>query len=519
MDLQEKNIRQRLKDDFTHYANKCLRIRSKRGDIKPFELNRAQKYLHECVEKQRNSTGKVRIITLKGRQQGCSTYIEGRFYWRVTHSFGKRAFILTHEEDATRNLFEMAQRYHEHCPDVVKPTTRSSNAKELIFAGLDSGYRIGTAGNKTVGRSSTVQFLHASECAFYSHAAEHAKGIMQTVPSEPGTEIFIESTANGLGNYFHQQWQLAESGESEFIAVFIPWFWQDEYRKEVPIDFHPDEYEMELKKLYELDDQQLAWRRIKIIELSVSGSDGLKAFKQEYPLNAVEAFQVTGEDCFISPESVMAARQGDVDGYGALLLGVDPARFGDDRTAIIRRKGRKAFGLERYVKKDLMEVVGIVHNIIEKENPRFVFVDVGGLGAGVVDRLNELGHRDIIIAVNSGAKPFNPKKYLNKRAEMWGLCKDWLAEAPVQIPDENSLHADLCGIRYSIDSNSRLVLEKKVDMKKRGIRSPDEAESLILTFALPDSALKDNKKKENDKAKLITSNTKKLIAYRASRKW
>src|ERR1700761_112201 len=144
MDELERKIRTRLRDDFIHYAEKCLKIRTKSGEIKPFLLNKAQRYIHDRIEHQKLATGKVRAIILKGRQQGCSTLIEGRFYWCVTHRFGVRAFILTHDNDATNNLFEMAQRYHEHCPTVVRPTIEASNAKELIFAGLDSGYKLGT---------------------------------------------------------------------------------------------------------------------------------------------------------------------------------------------------------------------------------------------------------------------------------------------------------------------------------------------------------------------------------------
>ena len=237
MDAKEKQIRQRLKDDFLHYAAKCLKIRTKAGKVLPFELNVAQQYIHKRVEEQRAKTGKVRAIILKGRQQGCSTYVEGRFYWRVSHSKGVRAFILTHEDDATSNLFELAERYHQNCPSLVKPSTGASNAKELYFDKLDSGYKVGTAGNKAVGRSSTVQLFHGSEVGFWPNAQQHAAGIIQAIPDEPGTEAFLESTANGIGNYFHQQWQAAEAGTSEYIAIFVPWYWQPEYRKDTPVDF------------------------------------------------------------------------------------------------------------------------------------------------------------------------------------------------------------------------------------------------------------------------------------------
>lgn len=488
---QERLIRQKLKDDYNYYSSRCLKLRSKSGEIKPFVMNKAQMHVHALVERQRSLTGKIRCLILKGRQMGMSTYIEGRFYWRVTHARGLRAFILTHEEEATNNLFEMAKRYHEHCPDPLRPSTKTSNAKELIFDGLDSGYKLGTAGNKSVGRSSTIQFLHASEAAFYKHADEHAKGIMQTVPNQTNTEIFIESTANGVGNWFHQQWQLAEAGQSDFIAIFEPWFWQDEYTKPVPDGFAPDENEIELKRMFNLTDGQLAWRRMKIVELSVNGMDGAKAFNQEYPCTSQEAFTLTGEDNYIPTGIVLQARKAqNVEEYGKLIIGVDPARFGDDRTAIIRRKGRKAFGLETYVKKDTMEITGIVHGIITNEQPDAVCIDIGGLGAGIYDRLVELGHKAVLHPINSGSRPLNAKAFLNKRSEMWAMGREWLENEPCQLPDSDELHADLCNVKYRVDSVSRLVMEKKEDMKRRGVRSSDCADAFLLTFALPATAIK-----------------------------
>jgi len=508
MDDREKAIRQRLKDDLEHYALKCLKIRSKSGEIKPFVFNRAQKYGHAKLEEQKKKTGRVRALFLKGRQQGISTLIGGRYYHIVTHNFGTQAFILTHALDATQNLFKMAQRYQENCPALLRPEIGASNSKELIFGRLDSGYKLGTAENKSVGRSSTIQLFHGSEVAFWANASEHAKGILQAVPDSDGTEIILESTANGVGNYFHQMWQNAEAGISDYIAIFVPWYWQDEYQKDVPVDFALENDEIELKQHYSLSDKQIVWRRQKIIDLSVNGQDGTKAFKQEYPCNSNEAFQLTGEDTYISSEVVMAARKGQADPYGALVVGVDPARFGDDRTSIIRRQGRVAFGLESYTKKDTMEIVGLVQKIIEKENPRYVFVDVGGLGAGVVDRLHELGHRKVVVGINAGSKPLDEKKYYNKRAEMWGQCREWLLDSPVEIPNIDSLHADLCGVKYSFDSNSRLKIERKEDMKKRGIRSSDEADALNLTFAYPSSALSDSATAESKIAAKIMSKQK-----------
>lgn len=480
MDEKERAIRQRLKDDFPHYANKCLKIRTKSGKVVPLDLNEAQLYIHKCVEEQRAKTGKVRAIVLKGRQQGCSTYIEGRFYWRVSHSRGARAFILTHEEEATNNLFEIANRYHENCPKHVRPSTSASNAKELHFDKLDAGYKVGTAGNKAVGRSSTVQLFHGSEVGFWPNAQQHAAGILQAIPDEPGTEIFKESTANGVGNYFHKEWQDAEAGLSEYIAIFVPWFWSKEYKKEVPLGFSLDSEESAYMEAYGLDMEQMVWRRAKIIELK----DPI-LFKQEYPATAAEAFQVSGADPYIKADLVMTARKAEAETHGEKKLGVDPARFGDDRTSLCFRQGRKVHWIRSVTKKSTMEVVGIVRLAIKEIGADQCAIDVGGLGAGVYDRLLELVEPEEceLVQVNSSESPYDAQKYTNKRAEMWGEIKEWLTNQPAQIPDSDELQADLTQIRYFYDSNNALKMEKKEDMKKRGFRSPDMADSLGLTFA------------------------------------
>lgn len=472
----EMEIRQRLKDDFAHYASKCLQIRTKAGAISPLVLNKAQLYLHERAEEQRRIKGKVRIIGLKGRQQGFSTYVEGRLYWRVSHSKGVRAFILTHEDEATKNLFEMANRYHEHCPSLVKPSTGAANANELNFDVLDSGYKVGTARTKGTGRSSTLQFFHGSEVAHWANADDHVSGVLQAVADLPGTEVFLESTANGVGNFFHQAWQQAEAGESDYEAVFIPWFWQQEYRREG--DFHASPEERAYGDFYKLDDQQLAWRRAKIVELK----SGL-LFKQEYPATAAEAFQVTGMESYIPSDLILGARKRTADTTGRLIIGVDPARFGDDRTAIAFRRSRKVTKIDTYSKKDTMEIAGICARLLKNHQPAAMFIDVVGMGAGVVDRLMELGWGQKIIAVNGGERARDPDHYMNKRAEMWGEMKEWLEQRTVQIPDDDALQADLQGPAFKFDSSQRLVLEKKEDMKKRGVRSPDLGDAIALTFA------------------------------------
>jgi hypothetical protein len=484
---EELVIRQRLKDDFLHYAARCLKIRSKSGALAPLALNRAQLFLHERLEQQRQEIGKVRALVLKGRQQGCSTYVGARFYHRCTHARGLRVFILTHEDAATQNLFEIVDRYHEHCPEVVKPATGSANAKELNFALLDSGYKVGTAGTKGVGRSSTIQLFHGSEVALWPNAESHAAGVLQAIPDIDGTEVILESTANGLGNFFHQKWRDAETGEGDYIAIFIPWFWQDEYRSQPPRDFTLDHEEMEYAEAYGLDHTQMAWRRNKVLELK----DPL-LFKQEYPATAAEAFQMTGHDSFIPPILVVKARGNSVEPSGPLVIGYDPAWTGDARHAMAWRRGRKVLKVESRTKLDTMQAAGWLKQVIDAEKPARVFIDVGGVGAGVYDRMVEMGYGSTVRPINFGSAPFEPPKRedaggpANRRAEMWLKSKTWLQDpAGADIPDSDSLQADACGPSYSYNSNTELLLERKDQMKKRGVKSPDEWDAVALTFAEP----------------------------------
>ena len=491
---RELELRRKIKNDFEYFAARCLRIRTKSGEIKSFKFNRAQRYIHEMLEKQLKETGKVRANILKGRQQGCSTYIQGRYYWKVIHRKGVRAFILTHEDEATKNLFEMAQRYHDHNNPLIKPITGAANARELSFSELDSGYKVGTARNKGTGRSSTIQYFHGSEVAFWQHADEHAKGIFQAIPDSSGTESVRESTANGVGNYFHQQWKSAERGEGEYINIFVPWFWQDEYRKKPPEEFARTDEEESLVDQYNLDDEQLAWRRQKIVDLSANGADGEASFKQEYPCNAAEAFQMTGQLGLITPQMVMRARNNTVNGNGHLIIGVDPSR-GGDRFSVVKRMGRKAYDLQSWAGDavdKLGKQVAICKRLLDQVDPQsgkkpdMMFIDAGG-GADLVDRLHELGYESRVKAIAFGATPLDPDKYKNRRGEMWGELKLWLSDEnlDVQIPDSDTLHADLCASLYSRDSHDRVVLLPKDKIKAELGFSPDEGDALALTFAEP----------------------------------
>lgn len=501
---RERGIRQKLKSDFTHYAPRCLRIRTKAGDVQMFRINRSQAYLHERLEAQQASKGKVRALVLKGRQVGISTYIAGRFYWKISHRHGVRAFILTHLDTASDNLFGMAKRYHEGCPDLVKPSTGRANAKELSFDKLDSGYKVATAGSAEVGRSETIQYFHGSEVAFWPNAQNHSAGIRQAIANVPGSEDIRESTANGVGNSFYAEWKAAERGDSEYEAIFIPWYWHEEYTTEPPDDWVLPQGFADYETTYDLQRGQTYWAWLKNRDLAVvaggSSDEPCWQFKQEYPANASEAFQTSGADAFIPAADVLRARKAQVSGYGPIILGVDPARGGGDKTGIIDRQGRRMGGhiCKRLDSNDLMATAGEVQREIKRLRPlglRKVVIDTTGLGAGLYDRLRELEGDELIEGVNFGAKAYLFQQYANRRAEMWDLKRQWYTDqAGVQVPDSDDFQGDECSaIRgpgaTRFTSNGQLLLEPKEHIKERLTFSPDLGDAAALTFAVEINAV------------------------------
>jgi len=335
MNETETQIRQHLKADFLHYAVKCLKIRTKPGAIRPLDLNAAQRYIHDRLEQQLLATGKVRALIVKGRQQGCSTYVEARFYWKVTHNPGRRAFILTHLDEATRNLYQMMRRFHESCPYPVKAHTGRANSREMTFDKLDSGYNVGTAKSSGTGRSNTLQYFHGSEVAYWAHAQEHMSGALQAVPDMEGTEIILESTSAGAQGLFYKLCDDARHNRSDYQLIFVPWFLQSEYRKNPPPGFELSVEEKDYQRAFSLDDAQMCWRRSKIYELG-----NIWTFRREYPATIDEAFYTDRPGALWTRETLQLHRVApdELPEMKRIVVAIDPATTAgenSDETGII----------------------------------------------------------------------------------------------------------------------------------------------------------------------------------------
>lgn len=327
--------------NYEHFAEDCIVIRDHdTARLLPLKFNRGQAILHTITEKVKAEYGCVRILLLKSRRFGGSTYIGGRFYWRSSLNPNRNVFILAHEKKSTSTLFEMAKLMQQKNP--IAPSQITSNARELVFdnekgTGLKSEYALSTAKNVDAGRSQGIHYLLDSEEAMFpSHAEQLLGGLFQCVPDLPmETEIFRESTANGYGNtfqidvmkaYAESQYpyysEVLDNGkeynyaykapDSDWVLVFIPWFIMPKYSREFESAHQKEAFKARLKadadnkesinyeaktlkKKYGLSLEQLFWREQTIINKCRGSVD---KFHEDYPTTTEEAFLTSGRNVF-----------------------------------------------------------------------------------------------------------------------------------------------------------------------------------------------------------------------------
>jgi hypothetical protein len=331
-------------DDFKAHARDCLYIRDHTtASIVPLELNRGQAILDAVAEKMKKERGYVRVIFLKSRRFGGSTYVEGRFYSKTSTRPNRNCFIVAHEKESTNTLFEMAKLMQERNP--IAPAVKHSNEKVLKFdrengRGLKSEYRLASARNLDAGRSQGIHYLHCSEEAFWPDSTTLLNSLLQCLPEPPAPhEVFRESTANGFGNTFQSTvFAVYDGGKhpyytqdgityawsspgSDWVLVFIPWFVHERYSKPFESEkqreafvkekieaqqFYPDLMEWgdstakKLMRRFDLTHEQIHWREW-AIENKIEGTNRTereRIFQQEYPATVEEAFLTRGSNVY-----------------------------------------------------------------------------------------------------------------------------------------------------------------------------------------------------------------------------
>jgi len=232
-------------------------------------------------------------------------------------------------------------------------------------------------------------------------------------------------------------------------------------------------------------------KQVSCLDSPLVSPDFIKEMEVKYGIgsNAMKVrvygeFPTAEDDTLISLHAVEQASKRVVEQPEGtpVVWGLDVARYGDDASVLCIRQGRHLIELHSWKKLSLMELAGRVLDLLNSadEPPEEILVDSIGLGAGVLDRLREL---DISArGVNVSESPAMADRYANLRAELWDLTKQWFNEE-VQIPNDDSLIADLTAPRYSFNSSGKMLVESKAETKKRLGRSTDFADSLVLTFA------------------------------------
>ena len=337
--MEEKQILElirRLQAAPLLYFDTCLKIQEfGTGNIIPFKLNEVQVIMHSIMQRQLKEHNHVRMIVLKARRFGISTYVQGRYFRHAAMNMNKVVQITTHSKAATEVMFAMTRTMEQNLPIEVKPQLKYSGRRDLPWGsedgGLNSSYSLSTVGGREV-RGSKIDYLHCSEVASWTAGGEdYLLGLLNCVVQGFDTEEVIESTAQGVGGVFHDMYWDAAEGNSGWESVFFPWYIYSHYRKPFNSEEEKEKFKSELGqdkryggeseqsllgisceydvgdevKKFTLDLENLHWRRQCIM---TQCQNDLRKFHQEFPSNAREAFVTTGRGVF------------DVDTIGKLVL-------------------------------------------------------------------------------------------------------------------------------------------------------------------------------------------------------
>lgn len=238
-----------IKQDFYKFAKMNLYIKDKFANIVPFVPNEPQRALIDYVLLCINEKRPVKVIILKARQMGFSTAVEALCYWWTSTNFNINSVIIGNDEKSSLNLYRMFRRYFDNTNILFKPSVRYNTKSDLTFEkfdengkqiGLGSAIKIETAKNKSAGRSDTVNFLHASELGAWENGEDLVASLMQAVPDAEvmgkPSMIFLESTAEGRGNYFHKEYVAAVNKKSNYQPLFAPWWILDTYERDATFE-------------------------------------------------------------------------------------------------------------------------------------------------------------------------------------------------------------------------------------------------------------------------------------------
>lgn len=306
--IDRKAVLRRARNDYRWYAERFLKIKDKDGNVVPFKFNGTQDWVQQHVEAIEAAGRPVRIIVLKIRQPGISTWSQGYVSHKVFTRPGKHGMCILHKKDEAADIFRKAEFMWEHLPPWLRPPKSSkASGRRLILGEPFNGMLFAeTAENRSAGRSGTWQFVHISELPLWPDADDTIPGLLNSVPKKPGTAVIIECTAKGMGNRFHRMWKDASQnrsghwwdkvditpGPNGFVPIFLPLTLHGEYEKPVaPGQTFPRQWRR-FAKDHGMSLEQLNWYLDKIEEI------GEEQTHQDYPLTPDSAFLTSGRPFF-----------------------------------------------------------------------------------------------------------------------------------------------------------------------------------------------------------------------------
>jgi hypothetical protein len=282
---------------FQQYAAALLQIENEKGELVPFELNEAQKVVYSEIKRQQHAGRPVRILILKGRQQGMSTLSQMRLAWWAFTRPGVRCLTVGHNLAAVHDLYGKFERAHRSLPDILRPDVEpgGERGRRMKFADPNrSAYRADSAHDpEGVGRGMTVQVAHLTEIPQWSKPDETMQAVLATIPDDPDTEVLVETTAKGASGWFYETWIAAmrdmEKGiEPEFVPVFVPWYKTARYKRaRRPGEPTLDRREVKFRDEYGLTNEQVYWYRDQRRKYG-------ERVTEEYPSRWEEAFLSSG---------------------------------------------------------------------------------------------------------------------------------------------------------------------------------------------------------------------------------
>lgn len=487
---RENNLRrafhrhqQKYSEDFPYFAQTELLIDTKSGGTPvPFVLNKAQEYVWLKLKEQWENTGMIRANILKGRQQGMSTLVAAIIFWQAVTRPCVNSTLVSKDFKATKSLFDKIKRFaYERMIDKTI-TVDTCNLDEIRFSSSRSLIRMSSAKSEQSSRGSTNTSLFLSEAPYWENGIEQVSALFDSVARLPGTIIIMESTARGKDPLFYENFQMGERDDSDWQSIFVPWYWQDEYR----IGLRPHEIfdislsEQQLMDQYSLDIEQIKWRRNKLMEYR--RADPLTEFKREYPCCPEDAFESATISAFFDIERVRISQSNmlfDCSG-DPLYIGVDVGAGGDPSVACFRQ-GINVLSFDEFTSECINDTKHWIEKIVRTHRPARVYVDSGGIGLGLSQDLSMM-YGGVCRGVNFGERPDDIEHYANKRAEMFDRLRAYFLSGPVSLCKNDDLITEMQVVKPNPEK-AKLTIENKDTIRKLIGRSTNYLDAVALTFA------------------------------------